>query len=455
MDSKRGTLSVEEIVKLILGVAVFIFILFILFGVYNIVSGSLKEQQAKIALENIIYEIKNLSDGDSKEVLIESPKGWALVGRGKKVCYCAPQSSMYPLKTDVGTSTNYLDNNLKVCEKYGVCQIIEDEALFSSLLNTCMPSGVTLKKLSDSYLKYIPDCIYVSQVPFILVISRVGKTISFAQKNGKEGVPVSGWGNQNSNCEITGLGTATSVIPTGSKFVIPSVVLDFENCNLGLLSDSKVNFFLKCDSSVGGSEMKYPGSISENSCKLGEISQENNFANFTSCEFSTSVLGDKSSAICSIGVDISWIGTNDVEKNSAGVWVDRVTKSDFANLELYVEPSSAKCEIYSVRYDSMTPQTNYYFSFETNCSLNEFGAYLKTLGEEELSRKENYLSCTSDSMNEWTNLAYSELDTGEEIEKVGDHYFIQVAYPFPVDSKMVCSEFIFHYSGKQSEVNIS
>lgn len=453
MDSKRGTLSVDEMVKLILGLVVFIFILLILFGVYNIVSGSLKEQQAKTALSNIVYEIGNLSDGGNKEILIESPKEWVFLGRGKKVCYCAPQSSMYPLKSDVGVSTAYLEKNLQACENFGVCQTIEDEVIFSSVLNTCMPSAAT-KKLSDSYLKYIPDCIYVSQVPFILVISRIGSTISFAQKNAKEGVPVSGWGSQNPNCEITGLGTSTSAIPTGSKFVIPSVVLDFKNCNLGLLRDSKVNFFLKCDSSVGGSEMKYPGSVSENSCKLGEVSQENNLANFTSCEFSKSVLGDKSSAICSIGVDISWIGTNAAEKTSAG-WVDRVTKSDFDNLELYVKSSSAKCEIYNVRYNSMTPKTNYYFSFETNCSLNEFGAYLKTLGAEEVSEKKNYLSCTSDSMNEWTNIAYSDLDTMEEIEKVGDHYFIKVAYPFPTDSNLVCSEFIFHYLGKQSEVVIS
>lgn len=450
MDSKRGTLSVDEIVKLILGLAVFIFILFILFGIYNIVSGSLKQQQAKTALDNIVYEIGNLSDGGSKEILIESPKDWVFLGRGKKVCYCDPQSSMYPLKKDVGTSTTYLDNNLKVCEQYGSCQTIENEVLFSSLFNTCMPRDTT-KKLSDDYLKYIPDCIYVSQVPFILVVSRIGSTLSFAQKNAKEGVPVSGWGNQNPDCEITGLGTSTSAISTGSKFIIPSVALDFKNCNLGLLRDSKVNFLLKCDSSISGSEMKYPGSVSENSCKLGDVSQENNVANFTSCEFSKSVLGEKSSAICSIGVDISWIGTKDAEKNSAGEWVDRVTKADFNNLELYVK-SSSNCEIYSVKYDSMTLKTNYYFSFETNCSLNDFGVYLKSLGEEELSKKENYLSCTSESMDEWTDIAYSGLDTMEEIEKVGDNYFIKVAYPFPKDSTSVCSEFIFHYSGKQSEV---
>jgi len=455
MDSKRGTLSVEEIVKLILGLAVFIFILFILFGVYNIVSGSLKEQQAKTALENIVYEINKLESGASKEVIIESPKGWALLGRGNKVCYCALQSSMYPLKADVGTSTNYLDKNIELCGKSGVCQTVEDEVLFSYLFNTCMPRDAMLKKLSDDYLKYVPDCIYVSQVPFSLVINRVGKTVSFMQKNGKEEFPVSGWGSQNENCEIVGLETSTSAISTGSKFIIPSIVLDFKNCNLGLLADSKVNFFLKCDSSVGGSEMKYPGSISENSCKLGDVSQESNSANFTSCEFSKSVLGDKSSAICSIGVDISWIGTNAAEKNSAGEWVGRVTKSDFANLELNVKSPPVVCEIYSVTYDSMTPKTNYYFSFETNCGLNDFGAYLKTLGSEEVSEKKNYISCSSDSMSTWVDFAYSELDTMSEIGKDGDHYSIKVAYPFPLDSSLICSDFIFHYFEKQSEVNVS
>jgi len=89
MRSKRGgTLAVEEIVKLVIGIGVFIFILFILFALGKIVASNLKEEQAKNTLDNIVYEARKLDIGSTKEMLLEGPKGWTLMMKDKDLCFC-------------------------------------------------------------------------------------------------------------------------------------------------------------------------------------------------------------------------------------------------------------------------------------------------------------------------------------------------------------------------------
>lgn len=141
MDSKRGTLSVEEIVKLILGIAVFIFILLILFGVYNIVSGSLKEQQAKTVLNNIVYESGKMAVDETKEIIIESPKAWTIVKKENQLCFC---------EKIVGIS----------CSGKNVC--VDLNAYVSSSCSLVGTLGVT-GGLSCVYVNSVPLKIYLTK----------------------------------------------------------------------------------------------------------------------------------------------------------------------------------------------------------------------------------------------------------------------------------------------------
>lgn len=124
MISKKGMLAIDEIIKLVLGIAVFIFILFILFAFGKIVSNSLREEQAQRTLENVVYEISKLPETDDKDLVIEGPTGWFFYSHADNFCFL-PMSCLELLnkssllsKEEVAAG---IDNIIPICKSSGFC----------------------------------------------------------------------------------------------------------------------------------------------------------------------------------------------------------------------------------------------------------------------------------------------------------------------------------------------
>jgi len=451
MIAKKGSsLPVEEIVKIIIGVGVFIFILFVIFTLSKLVMGNLQEEQARNTLDNIVYEISKLDDGQTKEIIIESPKDWALIGRGKELCFCEISSALYPSKTDVGTSSS-LDASFAVCKQTGICKDANMELIFSQ--TKCAPYG---KWLSGSKYSEVLNCLSISRVPLSVTLERNKETVNiYSKESTYTGTDVTGWGAQNENCRISNFSYDSSLGDNGQSYVLPYLLLNFSDCNLGILSASKVDFFLKCLTPFGSSEFHYPSDPSINSCESIEVSQEKNFARFTSCAVSKSLLKESSSSSCELGVTINWIGTQSQEKVN-GEWVERTTKADFSNLDFLVNPGNKKCEIYSIkRYAGIVAKTQHFFTFETDCDFLDFKLYLNALTTEQ--DESNYFKCNSQNDSSFTPYYYNYLKTLEMLidPSSGSHNIIKVSYPYPTDGDNVCDNFVFYYKGQEFPVDFS
>jgi hypothetical protein len=170
MRSKRGgTLAVEEIVKLVIGIGVLIFILFILFALGKIVTSSLKEEQAKNTLDNIVFEIEkanknnidSTSIASSFNIIVEGPKKWILIyNQSDNLCICdwvlvfedIDKKSTASLLEGKGSNMDY--NLRESCIRLGTCKKVSPSYISPSSCN-----GLGLNILS------IDSCFFIEKVP--------------------------------------------------------------------------------------------------------------------------------------------------------------------------------------------------------------------------------------------------------------------------------------------------
>lgn len=116
---KKGEMTLEELIKLILAVAGIAVLLLLAFNLYKMFSVKTEAEQAKIHLERIEKSLKKMNDGQTIEYLLTGPKGWYLVG------YEALEISSNPGKYN---STTSCENKDCICfcdsEDYSVREFI-------------------------------------------------------------------------------------------------------------------------------------------------------------------------------------------------------------------------------------------------------------------------------------------------------------------------------------------
>lgn len=76
---KKGEITLEELIKLILAVAGIAVLLLLAFNLYKMFSVKTEAEQAKIHLERIEKSLKKMNEGQTIEYLLTGPKGWYLV----------------------------------------------------------------------------------------------------------------------------------------------------------------------------------------------------------------------------------------------------------------------------------------------------------------------------------------------------------------------------------------
>lgn len=118
MLNKRGDLGTEEIVKIVLAIAVFVVIIILAVALIKIVNSNLKQEQAESTLERLVFEIDRIGYADKEVFLIDGPKDWFLFIRNdtsdnKTLCICPHRDTTYRNQIDLLVCLNSVD----LCKK--------------------------------------------------------------------------------------------------------------------------------------------------------------------------------------------------------------------------------------------------------------------------------------------------------------------------------------------------
>lgn len=161
MGNKRGMLAIDEIVKLIIGICVLIFIIFLLFAFGGMVSSSFRQEQAKNTLDNIVYEINKVNlenirtnhSAGSFEFLVESPKDWIIMyNNSNQICICDSKLVKNYMKLNIGqfdsVKTQYEVHNS--CVNLGICEKVPASYLTSSSCSGLL--GLRVEKIEGCYI---------------------------------------------------------------------------------------------------------------------------------------------------------------------------------------------------------------------------------------------------------------------------------------------------------------
>ncbi|MBU2562622.1 MAG: hypothetical protein KKF68_03105 [Nanoarchaeota archaeon] len=133
MKNKKGELTTEEIIKIILSVIGICLLLYLLFSLYGIFTYKTPVEQAKATLENIENKIINLEEGEEDKYVIEGPKNWFIYTYERdfpalcegKNCLCACP-----------------EKNKEMCGEEGVCKSFEQEI---HLVTAILDDNIDLK----------------------------------------------------------------------------------------------------------------------------------------------------------------------------------------------------------------------------------------------------------------------------------------------------------------------
>ncbi len=109
--NKFGDFNIEQFLKIVISVLVIVLLVVLAFKLYGIFSQDTEKQQAKEHLENIGEIIDGLDDGEQKEYLLNSPKGWYFL------FFSNPND--YPYKPDL--ETTYKMDFSKDCNQNCIC----------------------------------------------------------------------------------------------------------------------------------------------------------------------------------------------------------------------------------------------------------------------------------------------------------------------------------------------
>lgn len=151
MKTKRGTLLVNETLKIILAVIVIVFLIYFLVSLYysKVNLDKLKQAEAilinsesgsiKIVIDRVKEGQGNLG-GDSEKILVNNPEGWYLFSflDDKKPNSCAGKNCLCICNNVI----DVYDRQINECDEGGVCLIVSD--LRTSNLEVKIKKGLEL-----------------------------------------------------------------------------------------------------------------------------------------------------------------------------------------------------------------------------------------------------------------------------------------------------------------------
>lgn len=183
---KRGDLSIEELVKLILGALVLVAIIVLLAQLVKIAHSNVQAEQANNTMNKLEYEIQrwNLPEGMEKEFLVESPVNYFIWAFNSKACICPKD---FLSNSDILKSNNKESDIFKVCSSSGFCISNINAEMFSGQVGSMDSSGrpFDTQMMCPGYLSH---CVVIKTVPLFLKLkNESGKILISAIDNSNTG----------------------------------------------------------------------------------------------------------------------------------------------------------------------------------------------------------------------------------------------------------------------------
>jgi len=197
MNNKRGsTLSVEEVVKLVLGIMALVILMLLFVALLNIFIAHTKQQQAKSTIENIQYEVNRANEGETKEILVESPEDWILLFEGNRICSCDFTGKEVPTR-------DIFFNAMKNCKKIEElcitfdrpvtttdwCGWVDTKGLASETLNRALglfTLALSMYKGENLFAEQgwaiAPNCVQIDHAPVSLYFKKTKDSIIFSER---------------------------------------------------------------------------------------------------------------------------------------------------------------------------------------------------------------------------------------------------------------------------------
>ena len=175
LKDKRGFWMGEEAGKFILGVIAVVLLLVFAFQMAGILRKDNQLQQARYTMDQISGAIESIQEGETKNVFIESPRGWYLqsfsknLGYGNRPVACGVKDCLCLCKK----------TGKDECEKLGVCRAFQTIILIE---HPEIKSNDLLLKLSPPEILHITqknEKLFISSEHHINLFNFVHKKITF------------------------------------------------------------------------------------------------------------------------------------------------------------------------------------------------------------------------------------------------------------------------------------
>ncbi|MEI7718580.1 MAG: hypothetical protein WCI72_01835 [archaeon] len=246
MVSKRGMLAIDEVIKIILGVAVFIFIIFLLFAFGKIVSNTLREEQAQSTLSRVVYEIENLKDGVDKEVLIEGPANWFFYSSGDKFCIISIKclDALNKISLSEIEASSGKKNLLTLCKSSGFC---------NSSMNVTIPYDYVDYKTGyriNHYAQYLFGSSKLTMANLVNALLIGEKTIpqTIKLRRVDDQTTMIDVPSTKELSSITSLIQKANELPIGTSYDLGFMGVENEYLSAASIDGGKINLICLCDS---------------------------------------------------------------------------------------------------------------------------------------------------------------------------------------------------------------
>lgn len=172
INKKGSTLLTEETIKIVLGIAIFIFFIMILVGVFKIFSNNNEKEKAKNTLEMIVYEMEHSEVGAVRSIIIEGPVDWIIFFENKSVCMIAEKDFFSERfdnsKVCVSSEKNAIYNfyGYKTCDSVLEGTSNYGNAIEVSIMETCfvnidkVPKVFYFESTNDYFYVYLSSSAY-------------------------------------------------------------------------------------------------------------------------------------------------------------------------------------------------------------------------------------------------------------------------------------------------------
>jgi hypothetical protein len=125
MHNKRGEMTTNEIIKMVIGIIILGFMIYLGYKLAGVITTNRDVEKAKSTFEDLTFQIEKLEEGQEKTFLVEGPSEWFFYSFSGELCFfplsCLDSATKKDLLTDEQIKAG-ADNVLPICRSSGFCK---------------------------------------------------------------------------------------------------------------------------------------------------------------------------------------------------------------------------------------------------------------------------------------------------------------------------------------------